>query len=132
VSAAAKIAYTLAGAVVLAGLVLIALAHVTLAPRPVDARVTPDALVAAISAPIGNGTRTPDHATISRHPIFVAVRRMPPPAPEPVPPAAPTTAPLPSLVGTMIEPNRKMAVLKKVNEAKILSLTEGQSMMAGY
>ena len=81
---AAKLAYSFAGVLVLAGLSLVALAHVTLAQRPTDAGGTPDAPAMAVSARSGTGTPPPDYSAISGQPIFVAARRMPPPAPEPV------------------------------------------------
>jgi hypothetical protein len=109
------------------GLVLMALPHMPL-PAGHAASETPDALVVKLAA--GSGTRPPepDYSAISKRPLFVAGRRMPPPVPEPVAATAPTSAPLPSLIGIMIEPDKRMAVVKRVNDAKILSLTEGQSI----
>jgi len=123
-----KAAYALAVCLISLGLALIVLPHVPMPAGHAAARETPDALMAKLTATSGARPPEPDYSAISKRPLFVAGRRMPPPAPEPAVAAAPTTAPLPSLVGIMIEPDKKMAVVKRVNDAKILSLEEGQSI----
>jgi hypothetical protein len=123
-----KVANILAAGLITLGLLLIALPHAPLPAGHAAAGETPDALIAKLGGMSGARPPEPDYSAISKRPLFIAGRRMPPPAPEPVAAAAPTTAPLPSLVGIMIEPDKKMAVVKRVNDAKILSLEEGQSI----